>query len=236
MLSMPAVRNRLYGHRPAGPAGVRALEHLLRGVPDRARVQLAHDAGVATGRDEGDLAVLREQLHVVLADRADRSDQGRPPTGEQGDQPGDAALDLLDVDHVGGGHAGLGLRHRAVVDLGRDHRRGLAGEPGERLDGGGGRRGGRGFGGRRRRAGRFGGGAGGGGPDRGARPRGPDGGVAGAGGDRRHERGRAQQGGQGPAGRGWHGSSGRARVRGWLGSGRQRSGRVPGPTSSSISK
>ena len=60
---------------------------------------------------------------LTVADIAKRyTDGGRLPAGEDRDQPGGAALDLLDVGDVGRLQPELRPAGGGVVDLDRDHR------------------------------------------------------------------------------------------------------------------
>ena len=82
----------------------------------------------AAGGDVGDRAVLGQQLGVAGAGAAHRLDD-RLVGAEHRDQPGQAALDLLDVDDVGLVDAACGRPLRGVVDLDRDHRAASATAP-----------------------------------------------------------------------------------------------------------
>ena len=115
----------------AGEARAAAVvDHALE---DRG-VQRGQRVAAAAGGDQGDRAVLAEQLGVAGPHAAHRLDH-RLVGGEHRHQPGQAALGLLDVDDVGLVDAALRPSVRGVVDLDRDDRPGRDGrEPGQRVD------------------------------------------------------------------------------------------------------
>ncbi len=83
------------------------------------------------GVGEGHRAVAGQDARVRDPAAAHRPDLGRHPGGEDRVQPGQAALDRLDVDDVGGAEADPRPRRGGVVDLHREHRAVGHRQPGE---------------------------------------------------------------------------------------------------------
>ena len=81
-----------------------------------ARTELTGAAGAAGVRQRHGRPYCAQQLEVGVADAADRPDRGGQPAGEDRQQPGQPALDLLVVDESARSQAALG-RPCAVLSI-----------------------------------------------------------------------------------------------------------------------